>query len=219
MIEHHIQKDILLRLSKAPSLRFSELKPDDMESNLFMYHLKQLITGGYVMQDDDKLYALTAAGLGYVDTLTLTTGKPRKQSKLISILALKNANGEYLLAKRLLQPSINTWMIPSGKQHFGESPEKHVAREAEEQFGTDLELKRRGLFDIRITHDDTLVSHLTAHVYSGDYDGSAPEQSKKFEYKWLVPQEQPLTPGTLELIEKLENETNLFFLSLDVRAD
>lgn len=220
MIEHHIQNDIIDRLSTAKTLRFSELKPSGMESNLFMYHLKQLSTNGYVRQNDDKTYTLTSKGLGYVDTLTLTNKKPRKQPKVITILALKNAQKEYLFAQRLRQPSLHTWMIPSGKQHFGESPEAHVARELREQFGHETAMIRRGLLDIRIHQDDTVVTHLTAHVYAGSYDGEAPQPNDKFSYEWHARDDKlDVTPGTKELLDAIEGTEPLFFLSLDVAAD
>lgn len=220
MIEHHIQRDILTRLMKAKSVRFSHLKPEGMESNSFMYHLKQLIAAGYVTQTDDKSYVLTPQGLSYVDGLSLTNSLPRRQPKLLCIIALRNSDGEYLFAKRLMQPTIDTWMLPSGKQHFGESSEKHAEREMREQLRADASLVRRGLLDLRITHDGELVSHLVAQVYSGKYEGAPPPDTEKFHYEWRsVDDLSPLTPGTAELIEALESDQTTFYLSLDMTAN
>lgn len=220
MIEHHIQRDILLRLMRSKTVRFSSLKPEGMESNSFMYHLKQLIQIGYVTQLEDKSYSLTPSGLSYIDRLSLTNSLPRKQPKLLCIIALRNKAGEYLFAKRLMQPTIGSWMLPSGKQHFGESSEDHAKREVIEQFGVKLELKRRGLLDIRISHDDVLVSHLVAQVYSGEFEGNPPADTEKFHYEWRSSGDSiPFTAGTRELIDALEQKPDYFFLSLDVDAD
>lgn len=218
VIEHHIQRDILVTLAAAASVRFSELKPKELESNSFMYHLKELIKIGLVEQRADKRYALTNKGLAYIDGLTFTNKKPRKQPKLICILALKNDKGEYLLAKRLTQPTIGTWMLPSGKQHFGESTEDHAKRELKEQFGADVQLKHQGMVDVRISHGDELVSHLMAQVYYAAFSGGLPADTSRFHYEWLKPPvSESLTPGTSEIIEALESGQK-FMLSLDVSA-
>lgn len=216
MVEHHIQRDILMRLMKAKSLRFSELKPEGMESNSFMYHLKQLMSDGYVVQSADKSYALSPAGLSYSDSLSLENSLPRKQPKVICMIALKNKQGEYLLAQRLMQPMIGSWMFPNGKQHFEESPEEHVVRESLQQFGTTLELSHRGVADIRVSREGTLVTHVVGHVYSGGYDGAAPADNQKFHFEWRDAQSiAELMPSMRELVRALENDDKPFLLSLD----
>lgn len=219
MIEHHIQIEILNRLSAADALRFSELKPDTLESNAFMYHLKQLQKAGYVEKPGEK-YRLGLKGLTYVDSLTTTNSKPRKQPKVVTLMALRNANGEYLMAYRKLQPSLNTWMLLTGKQHFGESPEQHIEREMKEQIGTSFDITRRGLMDIRLWREDSVVVHLVSHIYTGIFEGMPPAESQKFRYAWVSPQAAlPFTKGTPELIKCIESPEPLFFLSLDVTAD
>lgn len=219
MIEHHIQIDIMNRLSRAEQLRFSELKPDDLESNAFMYHLKALIKAGYVEKHDEQ-YRLDLKGLTYVDSLTTTNSKPRKQPKVVTVFALMNKEGKYLMVCRKLQPSLGTWMLLSGKQHFGESAEQHAEREMQEQIGTDVVTERRGLMDIRVRHRGAVVVHLIAHIYVGKYDGLLPKDSAKFSYDWVRGDSTlPFTAGTHELIDEIETAQTLFFLSLDVSQE
>ncbi len=219
MIEHHIQKDIINRLSQASELRFSELKPTQLESNSFMYHIKQLITSGYVEKTESG-YTLTPTGLTYVDGLSLKSSKPRKQAKILSVIVLKNSKGEYILARRKYQPFIGTLLFPGGKQHYGESPEDHVVRELQEQFGLTGAPVRRGLVDQRTFSKGTLITHVLTHVYEMAYDGSVPVESPKFVYEWSkVKGNDELYPGTYELFQALEHEQGLFFLSLDSSDD
>lgn len=197
------------------TLRFSQLKPREMENSAFMYHLKRLIQDDYVVQNQDKMYTLTPKGLSYVDTLTFSNHKPRMQPKVIGIIALRDSQGRYLLAKRLQQPTIHTWMLPSGKQHIGESPDSHAARQLAEWMSQIIPLKRRGFMDLRIYHRGELVTHIAAHVYSGEYTGAAPNRSSKFVFEWHpLAAKIDYTPGTYELLEQLENKDE-FFLSLD----
>jgi ADP-ribose pyrophosphatase YjhB (NUDIX family) len=219
MIEHHIQKDILLRLSKAESLRFSELKPDDLESNAFMYHLRQLQKQKLVEKIDEG-YRLSDDGLAYIDGFSFHNLKPRKQPKLISILAVRNPNGKWLLAQRKYQPYIHQFMLPSGKQHIGEGPEAHVKRELTEKLGLELELRRRGLSDIRIYRGDKIITHVTAHIYEGTaLTEDLPPETSQFAFAWVGTENEsvPLLAGTRQIMEKLVSEKDLFFLSLDVQ--
>lgn len=219
MIEHHIQKDIIHRLSRARELRFSELKPSQLESNAFMYHIKQLISGGYVEKSETG-YTLTPSGLTYVDGLSLKSSQPRKQAKILSVIVLRNKRGEYVLARRKYQPFIDTLLFPGGKQHYGESPEAHVERELKEQFDLTGDPVRRGLVDQRTFSKGVLITHVLTHVYELMYDGPPPAESAKFTYEWAsVDEVKQLYPGTYELYTALQNKTELFFLSLDVNDD
>lgn len=218
MIEHHIQKDILNRLSRAPSLRFSQLKPKELEANLFMYHLKQLVKGGYVEKTTGS-YRLASLGLTYVDGLSLVSGKPRKQPKVICILVLQNEKGEWLLGRRKLQPYIGRLMFLSGKQHFGESPENHVQRELLEKTHVSALLERVGLADIRISQGEHLISHVLGHVYVGKVESKVvPAETDQHMYEWYagLPDAQLLMPGTKELFEVVNQGKVPFFISLDL---
>lgn len=62
MLDHHLQRNIVYRLAFSPSLRFSELKPADIENKLFDYHLKKVIKAGFVVKNEDGQYALTPQG-------------------------------------------------------------------------------------------------------------------------------------------------------------
>ncbi len=222
VIDHHIQKDILRRLMQAKTLRFSELKPNGLESNSFMYHLRQVMSAGYVLQSHDKSYTLTPLGLTYVDGLSLENALPRKQPKLIAIFFLKNSKGQYLLARRLMQPTIDTLMLPSGKQHFGESTLEHAKRETAELLGLTTNLSYRGMAEVRLTHGDVLVTHLVARLYSGEHDDDAtPKDTEKFQFEWHDTTDSlNLTPGTGEIIAALEAAGNAELnLSLDVQNE
>jgi ADP-ribose pyrophosphatase YjhB (NUDIX family) len=222
MIEHHIQKEILQRLIFAPSLRFSELKPEGMESNIFMYHLKQLISQKFVRKTDDGYYCLSTNGMTYADGLSFKTGKPRQQPKVVSMIALLGPDGAWLLARRKVQPFIGKLMLISGKQHFGEDPLQHATRELHEKTGLEVGLRRRGLADIRTYAGDDIMTHITAHIYSAQTDDMPlPQETDRFVYTWtrLPADDTEMLPGTREVCQALVDQPdNLFFLSLDART-
>lgn len=221
MIEHHIQKDILLRLSKAAELRFSELKPDDLESNAFMYHLKQLQAQKLVDKTPHG-YRLSDDGLAYIDGFSFNTLKLRKQPKVVGILAIRNEKGEWLVARRKYQPYIYQYMLPSGKQHLGEGAAEHVDRELREKLHMSVPLVRRGMADIRIYRGDKLITHVLAHIYEGTTkDDHLPPETHQFSFEWAAKTstDHKFLAGTREIMDSLENDPESFFLSLDVQDE
>lgn len=217
MVEHHIQKGILDRLSRAESLRFSELKSEGLEGNLFMYHLKYLINQGYV-EKSDQTYRLSVKGLTYIDSYSFRTQKLRQQAKIITLIAVQNTQGKWLLAKRKYQPYINEYMLINGKQHFGESPEDHVVRELNEKLRMEIPVIKRGHADIRIRRDEQLITHVSAYIYEGYVDmNEAPEATSQLEFSWHEPNDPDIhvLPGTWELLARIREDKELFFFSLD----
>lgn len=220
MIEHHIQIAIINLLSRSDSLRFSQLKPAELESNLFMYHLKQLLAAGFVGKRDDKTYCLTNKGLSYVDKLSLTNSKPRTQPKLIAYMAIQNKQNQWLLAQRKLQPYIGKYTLLSGKQHFGESSVEHVKRELAEQLHSDISLVWRGFCDIKLYKDDAVITHFAAHIYYGTYNGEPPESNHKFTYSWqAIDKTLGMVAGTSEICTQLEKSSEPFHVSLAIAVE
>lgn len=222
LVEHHIQREIVRRLLLAESLRFSQLKPDGLENNIFMYHIRQLVKNQVVEKVNGK-YQLGINGLRYADNISSQSFMPSRQPKLISVVVLMNAKGELLFARRHRQPYIGTLMFMSGKQHFGEDPKAHAERELIEKMQlTDIDLRRRGLFDLRVglPNASEPLTHVVAHVYSGIYDGPAPKpHSDYFSYEWRPPsyfknKAEAFLPGTEKVYKLLRaNPDKLFFES------
>lgn len=58
MINHPIQKHIVRHLMTHPRARFTELKPKNLDNNIFTYHLHQLMTEKLVIKNEDGFYEL-----------------------------------------------------------------------------------------------------------------------------------------------------------------
>jgi ADP-ribose pyrophosphatase YjhB (NUDIX family) len=221
MCMHNVQAHILEVLARKRVARFRDMRPAHIDTNLYSYHLKSLQKEKYVEKTEGG-YTLSPVGLSYVDGLSFYTGKLRKQPKIISILALRDSSGRWLVARRKYQPYIGKSMLVSGKQHFGEAPETHVNRELLEKLNLKTSLMRRGLADIRISREGVLITHVSAHVYSGELaDSHLPTSTHQFDYLWYDPRDADtfLLAGTRQLMGTLQKSNNLFFLSLDVSDD
>lgn len=216
-VEHILQKQIIEKLTYAGVLRFSELKPKSVESNLFMYHLKQLIKLGFVAKVEQG-YTLTPVGLAHVDKLSLKDLKHRVQAKVLTILAVEHTDGRWLMLRRLHQPYIGKVGFPSGKVHYGEQLSDAAARDLEEKAGLrGIDLTLRGSLNFIFTSSGTVISNILAYVFYGKTDAShGTNKSPGFETYWdALPQAETdeYIPGYLDIHQALKvNPDQLFFL-------
>lgn len=105
MLDHHIQRAIIYRLALAPSLRFSELQPDDIENKLFTYHLKKVVAAGLVAKNDTGEYALTAEGrrLG-LRALDKQADLLNEPDSVLFLVVRRASDAAWLLYRRRVHP-------------------------------------------------------------------------------------------------------------------
>ena len=162
---HWIQKQALKKLVVESELRFARLKPEDVESNLFMYHLRRLLAEGLVTKTESG-YRLSAAGKRYADKLSWKTLSPRSQPKIVTMVACRNRRGEWLVYRRRRQPFRDMISFPHGKLHMGELVQAAAERELYEKAKLRGSLRHRGEVYLSVYHEDELISHALCHVFS-----------------------------------------------------
>jgi len=165
---HPIKREILYRLITNTHIPFSKLKPEGVESNLFIYHLKELIKEGLVCKRADGKYELTAEGLVFADRLSLSSFKPRIQPKIITLIVCKNKNGECLLYTRRRQPFIGLSGFVYGKIHLGEKVAEAAQRELKEKTGLQAKLAHLGEAYLTTVQDGNVVASIFCHVFYGE---------------------------------------------------
>ena len=106
---HGIQADILKRLLLTETARFSGLKPQTVSSDLFTFHLKQLIEGKVIEKMENGSYRLTPQGKDYANRFDTDSGpvKTEKQAKLTVLVIASRKKGkvrEYAMQQRLKHP-------------------------------------------------------------------------------------------------------------------
>ena len=211
---HHIQKQILQKLIYKPSLGFAELRPEGIESNHFMYHLRQLINEGYI-EKTTKGYCLSKSGKSYADRLSLKDYKPRIQPKIVTLIVLKKPSGEHLLYKRAHQPFFGKIGFPYGKIHLGESIAEAANRELEEKTGLIATLRLIGDAYVTVYEDGELLSQMLAHVFVGKYrTGEIQNRSNKGKSFWAdinKSKSKQYIPGFLDIYHEANNKKSKSF--------
>lgn len=211
--ESHILKKMLL----GDVLRYRDLKPKDAESNLFIYHLKNLIKQGLIEKTIGG-YRLTVAGLRYIDKISLSRFEHRSQPKIITIIISKNIKGEHLLYITKRQPFYNLIGFPYGKIHFGETLFEAANRELKEKSGLSASLKHKGDAYLKIYKDEELISHMLCHIFWADkIFGNLIRESEVGICRWGNIKnigQNKFIPGFLEMVKLAEKSKGYFFTEL-----
>ena len=224
LLDHHLQKNIIRLLLDQNGLKFSELKPKNIESNLFMYHMGRVKKLGLV-EKKDSLYRLTAVGKQYVDRVNLDTIEFRIQPKVITLLALKRADGKWLLIERKHQPFLNAKGFPSGKVHYSERLIDAAEREMQEKANINgVELELRGNVSLRFLKDGEVVNHILAYVFYGEVPNElAIEHDHKYYFTYWgdasTIKDDMGFKGNKEILDLLENSKGFFFSELEFASD
>ncbi len=218
---HRLQSHILSQLIHNPELRYADLKPSEVEGNLFMYHLKTLIKQHLVVKGDDGLYRLTPEGQRYADSLSLKTFTPRAQPRIVTLLVVKRSDGKYLFLRRKRQPLLGKVGFPYGKVHLGESIADAAQRELIEKTGPTAELSHRGDGYITIYMHNEPVSQIMFHLfYSENPTGELVAETPGGSTFWAGVEEidetfMPSVRGLFAELAKAEDER--FFVELSYR--
>jgi len=181
---HPIEQHILRLLALNSSQRFSQLKPAEIESNLFMYHLRKLIGAGMV-EKVELGYKLSLEGCQYVDSSSLHSFTVRLQPKMVTFVACENAAGEWLLYRRKHHPYIGRIGFPYGKIYLGEGIQHSAERELAEKTGLQAKLQHKGDVYITTYQKGELLTQMFGHVFYGkNPEGNLKEHSEIGECFW-----------------------------------
>lgn len=139
---HQIQKKIIQKLIYSLELKYSDLKGPTLASDRFWFHLKHLITQGYIEKQSDK-YILTMHGRLKAQEFNNITLKDIIKPLTMVVVVLEH-KGKYIVTKRLKQPFHGYHSFPGGKVEFGETLSAAATRVIKSELGitvTDFTLK------------------------------------------------------------------------------
>lgn len=203
---HFIQSYILDKLVHAQKLRNRDMRPSNIDSNVYQYHLMRLQKEGYVIKED-IYYKLSGRGLAYADRHSTTLRKTRSQPKVITVIFLYNHRGEILLVPRIRQPFMGMNNLPSGKIHLDESVETAARREITEKAGAGLRLdhlKHIGSAHIIIKQANYTISDYVALLVEAVIDDDFKNVGI-----FVDPDKPPehIMPGVLELLQIFQSKS------------
>ncbi len=186
IIKHTIDRHILGVLLGREYARFSEMRPPRVDTNLYSYHLKTMLTDGWI-EKTDLGYTLTPKGLIYIDRVSASTVSVRRQPKIITMLLVQNSDGDVLMLKRQKQPYVDTWTLPYGKLHIDDASVIDAGmREADEKLRlVPSKLRHSGDCYIRVYGADQILTSTLAHIVRFETD----DITETDMLKWFSPLE------------------------------
>lgn len=189
-----------------------------------MYHLKGLMGEGLVEKTDGQ-YRLTIKGLQFVGTLSLKTGRMRKQPKILNAVICRNEAGEYLFTRWNRQPNVGLVSFPHGMMHYGEPVINMAAHELAEKAGLKADLAYKGDVYVRGVLAGVLDRHMLVHLFEATHYEPADESIEVVnEHYWAsLDSQRPeeFVPGFYEiavLVETRPHEVLFEDISIEIGA-
>ncbi len=210
-LQHHIQKHIVGVLMHQKYARFRDMRPPNVDTNLYSYHLKLLQKNGFVDKTSEG-YCLGVNGIIFADRVNVKSLKIRTQPKIVTMLVIQNSNGDVLLFKRKRHPFVDTWTLPHGKLHIDDdSIEAAAKREVAEK----LQLKEAspqhaGECYIRIRHEGEVIMSTLVHVFYFETDDIVETDT----LKWARPHklsQYELAPAVEQIVARTFFRDPYFF--------
>lgn len=187
MLDHHIQKSILYRLAFANTLSFTDLKPDDLDNKLFTYHLKKVVSSGFVEKASDGTYQLTAKGRRVGKGALERDDRFIDRAYSVLFLVVKNPDTDaWLLHTRASQPLRGFTGLLQARPLPG-SPVIDIAATAlTEQTGLSANFSVSAHAFFTFVRDNELESFIHATILVGEnISGNLQTKDKAGEYTWV----------------------------------
>lgn len=215
MLDHHIQRSLVYKLALSSGLRFSELKPTDIENKLFDYHLKKVLQAGYVAKQEDGSYALTSEGrrLG-VHVLDNVQALVDRAYSVLFLVIRRKTDGAWLLYKRKAHPLMGKIGFMHATPNSSELVTEIAHNICKEKTGLDCEFTPLGSGYFRVFNQGQLESftHFTLLVCE-DAQGELRQEDSLAEYTWfeaIDPEEKNLLPNMPTLLDLYQAQKPFF---------
>ncbi len=221
-IDHHIQAHILQVLFRDGGVvAFKNLKPDDIQNSLFMYHVHKLEVRGLVERIDEG-FSITPGGARWVNYVSPGKLKPRLTPRvLIKFLILSPDKKRMVISKRRSAAAehLNQYLLPSGLQKYGVSFYDAASGTIKSLTGEQPVLIDLGIHETIFRYSDGYVHHSISPFYEATIEAADFPRDEHYELEWVTV-EDVLTgkydPSLTEILALYSAGENLSGRTFDV---
>jgi DNA-binding HxlR family transcriptional regulator len=214
MQDHHLQKDILYKLVTNDSLRFSELRPKNIDSNVITYHLQQLIKQKLVTKTDSGQYALTELGKVAGINITLSKKELLEQAHSVILMALRDGD-KWLLRKRKAQPMYDKVGFVHSEPTANEDSLVTAKKDFKSRTGLDANFEPKGFGYVKLIRGGNLESFIHFILFEAtEYTGTLEEVLRNGVNYW---QENPnfssteMIPSMSDMVKQMNKKDVFYF--------
>ncbi len=157
---NEVQAQIMRQLFTHDTLRFSEINIDDVPSDQFSYHLRQLIKNGLIEKLEDSRYRLSVMGKSRAILLDTRSSKYIDQGFVACRVVLSRdheGKKQYLVQKRTKVPYRGYVSEPGGKILFGEDVVTAAKRNMLAETGLVCDMAVRGIAHFKDEYKESIV--------------------------------------------------------------
>lgn len=190
-------------LASAPSRRYGELKPPELDGNTFGYHLKMLLSEKYISKADDGSYELTAKGRSFI--------VHRYENQVYSahsiyLIVIKN-DASYLLRTRKVQPLLGYKGFIHGEPEHNRTVTESAKERLMTKTGLDVHLEVKGSALITQFKDNDLQSYSHAVILYGEtHQQHITENDETGKNGWSnLTDQKNLLPSCRDIIAMIDN--------------
>lgn len=220
MLEHHIQRQILHNVVLGKT-HFAEMQPQGVASNLYNYHLHQLLAQKLISKNDDGSYRLTERGKLEGIHLGVKPAQTSTEAHSVLLLAVRRDDGAWLLRKRLAQPNIGLIGFVHGEPIAGESVMDTARARLAAKTGLTADFRAASSGLVTIYKNDELESYSHCILLRADNpSGELTAGDATGENTWLVNPEftaPEFLPSMPALTQIITGETAPEFFELTYR--
>lgn len=221
-IDHHIQAHVLQALFRNGGVvSFSDLKPDDIQNSLFMYHVHKLEARGLVERIDEG-FSITPGGARWVNYVSPGKLKPRLTPRvLIKFLIFSPDRSKIVISKRRSAAAehLNQYLLPSGLQKYGVSFNDAAQAIITSLTGEGPVLKALGIHETIFRYSDGYVHHSISPFYEATLKEVDFPEDDHYELEWVSISEVlagKYDPSLTEILSLYNNGENLFGRTFDI---
>jgi ADP-ribose pyrophosphatase YjhB (NUDIX family) len=203
---HWIQRHILKTFATKEKCRYKDLKPEDVDGNLFMYHLNILKKDGYINKEGST-YFLTKDGKRKVGGMSLSSGERTEQPRVFVMIYIRNKNN-ILMYDWNRQPYIGHTSLPFSRVRYSQTLAEAALDTLKYKTNLSGKLESRGSVNVVIKKNSSVSTHYIAHIYElRNFKGDIFADGLTGKPRWVKESEiknQDLVDGTEDIIKALK---------------
>jgi ADP-ribose pyrophosphatase YjhB (NUDIX family) len=177
-----LQLQIVQKLYGADRLRYSAIRPSEVENDLFNYHLQSLVKRGFGHKGGG-LYWLSLEGLQYINKhnpIDLSGVTPDLFLVCVLTFVIREIHGvrQILHQARTSQPFYGDTAVPGGKVRHGEKIVEAASRKLFEECGLRAEFSLGGVIRVSFEQNNEFLQDILFHVcFTDRYTGELLSES------------------------------------------